>query len=46
MDAIYYCPHHPDEKCACRKTGTKLVKQAVEEHNINIAYSFVIGDRL
>jgi len=46
LDAIYYCPHHPDEQCACRKPGSKLVNQAIEEHHIDIFYSFLIGDRL
>ena len=22
VDAIYYCPHHPDDSCGCRKPGT------------------------
>jgi histidinol-phosphate phosphatase family protein len=46
LDAIYYCPHHPDEHCACRKPRTKLIRQALVEHHIDIASSFVIGDRL
>jgi len=45
VDGIYYCPHHPDENCQCRKPGNKMFRQASREHNINIAASYVIGDR-
>ena len=26
VDEIYYCPHLPDEGCACRKPGTGLLR--------------------
>ena len=26
VDAIYHCPHRPDEGCECRKPGTALAK--------------------
>lgn len=44
VDAIYYCPHHPDENCECRKP--KPVFQAVNEFSLDLQQSFVIGDRL
>jgi histidinol-phosphate phosphatase family protein len=44
VDAIYYCPHHPDDNCECRKPKTKLVFQAVREHKIDLKHSFVVGD--
>ena len=44
VDAIYYCPHHPDDNCECRKPKPKLVLQAVKEHNIDLKQSFVVGD--
>jgi histidinol-phosphate phosphatase family protein len=44
VDGIYYCPHHPDENCACRKPGTVLFKKAIEEHGIDPKRSYVIGD--
>ena len=46
IDAIYYCPHHPDEGCGCRKPNTDLFEKAVKEHNIDITRSYVIGDRM
>ena len=45
IDAIYYCPHHPDDKCACRKPGTALFQKAAHDLDIDLARSFVVGDR-
>lgn len=52
IDAIYYCPHHPNAnlkkyriKCSCRKPGTGLIKKAVKELKINLKESFMVGDR-
>lgn len=44
VDAIYYCPHHPDEGCGCRKPKTALFRQAAEELAIDLSRSFVVGD--
>jgi D-sedoheptulose 7-phosphate isomerase len=44
IDAIYHCPHHPDDHCACRKPGTAMIERAVREHGINLRESYVIGD--
>lgn len=44
LDAIYYCPHHPDEGCECRKPKTALFKRATKELDIDLDHSFVIGD--
>lgn len=46
VDAIYYCSHHPDEDCECRKPRPKLAHQAMRELNIDPRQSFFIGDRL
>lgn len=52
IDAIYYCPHHPeigDERyckaCECRKPLPGMLRQAAREHNIDLARSHVIGDK-
>lgn len=44
IDDIYLCPHRPDENCDCRKPKTKLFLEAAEEHDIDLARSWVIGD--
>jgi len=44
IDAIYYCPHHPEENCDCRKPKTGLVQQALKDFEIDLDRSFIIGD--
>ena len=41
---IYYCPHHPDEKCKCRKPNTGMIEQAIKEFEIKIPNAILIGD--
>ena len=45
LDGIYYCPHAPDDACACRKPLTGLVEKAALTHGFLPAESFVIGDK-
>jgi len=45
IDAFYYCPHRPEEGCACRKPGTELFVRAAEEHRLDLRSSAIIGDR-
>lgn len=49
LDAIYYCPYHPDydppEKTICRKPSPFMVVQAAKNHNINLSESYMVGDR-
>jgi len=44
VDAIYYCPHHPDDACQCRKPKTALFHKAAKELNIDFKLSYVVGD--
>ena len=44
VDAIYFCPHHPDEECECRKPKPALLLQAAKEIGINLKRSYMIGD--
>jgi len=44
VDAIYYCPHHPDDGCECRKPKTALFLQAANELDIDLRSSYVVGD--
>jgi histidinol-phosphate phosphatase family protein len=44
-DGIYYCPHHPDAGCDCRKPRLGMIKQAQKELGIDLAASYTIGDR-
>ncbi len=44
IDAIFYCPHHPDDNCDCRKPKPKMILQAVKDFDIDLKRSSVIGD--
>lgn len=51
LDAIYYCPHHPQGKidkyrkvCDCRKPSPKLVNEACERFDIDKTQSYFVGD--
>jgi len=44
VDAIYYCPHHPEDNCECRKPKPKMVLQAAKDLDIDLSQSYVIGD--
>ena len=43
---IYYCPHHPDDGCNCRKPKPGLLLKAAEENNIDTSKSYMVGDRM
>lgn len=47
FDALYYCPHHPEftGKCSCRKPLPGMLLQAARELDIDLARSFMVGDR-
>ena len=55
LDAIYYCPHHPDsgfkgevkrlkKVCSCRKPNIGLIEKAVKDFNLDLSKCFIIGD--
>jgi len=45
LDAIYLCPHTPDDACSCRKPRPGLIERAVADLGVDPARSFVIGDK-
>ena len=53
IDHYYYCPHHPEGsvseyaiKCNCRKPMPGMILQAVEDYNLDLNSSFLIGDKI
>ena len=55
IDAIYYCPHHPNRgymgeraelkiDCMCRKPKPGMIEQAADKYNIDLKNSWIIGD--
>lgn len=45
IDAIYYCPHHPDLNCDCRKPKSGMFEQAKIDFDIDYKMSWMIGDK-
>lgn len=41
----YYCPHGPDDGCACRKPQPGMLQAAAAELGLDVAGSIVIGDK-
>ncbi len=46
VDAFYYCPHAPEEKCSCRKPLPEMIFRAAERFGIDIGSSLMLGDRM
>ena len=55
LDAVYFCPHHPDRgypgerpelkiDCACRKPKPGMLLAAARDLNIDLAQSWMVGD--
>lgn len=41
----YLCPHTEQDDCDCRKPKPKLLLDAAQEYDIDLAHSWMIGDR-
>ena len=46
LDAAYYCAHLPGDGCACRKPEPGMLLQAARDLDIELARSFMVGDKL
>ena len=46
LDAIFFCPHHPDQACACRKPAPGLLRAALDRFDIAPEEAVAIGDSL
>ncbi len=46
IDAIYFCPHGPDDDCNCRKPKPGLLKTFAADFHADLAAITVIGDSL
>lgn len=45
IDALYYCPHRPEDECTCRKPKPQLLLQAAAELGFEPSSAVVIGDK-
>src|SRR6187399_1512044 len=52
IDGFYYCPHYPGgsvpeftRACDCRKPAPGMLRQAAADLDLDLARSFVVGDK-
>lgn len=46
IDAVYTCPHRPDEGCPCRKPRPGMLLQAAQDLGIDLEPSYLVGDAI
>jgi D-glycero-D-manno-heptose 1,7-bisphosphate phosphatase len=44
VDAVYMCPHAPEDSCSCRKPKPGLLLRAASELSLDLQRSWMIGD--
>jgi D-glycero-D-manno-heptose 1,7-bisphosphate phosphatase len=45
VDDVFVCPHVDEDACACRKPSPGMLRAAADKWDIDLARSFVVGDR-
>jgi heptosyltransferase II len=45
LDAVYYCPHHPNDGCRCRKPQPAMIHRAAADLALDLSRAYVIGDQ-
>ena len=46
IDAVFFCPHGPEDGCACRKPLPGLIEAIGERYGIELSQVHVVGDAL
>ncbi len=44
VEAVFFCPHAPDEGCSCRKPLPGLFEQIGERYNVDLRQVHAVGD--
>lgn len=44
IDAIYFCPHQPKDRCPCRKPNTGMLRKAAKKFRLDLKKCVVVGD--
>ena len=44
IEKIFFCPHHPNEGCLCRKPKPGMLNQMAATYAINLADCYFVGD--
>ena len=45
VEEVFFCPHHPDEECGCRKPEPGMILEAARKYGIDLKNSWMIGDK-
>lgn len=43
---VYHCPHAPSDNCDCRKPAIGMILQSLNDFNIDLENSWLIGDKI
>src|SRR5678816_2606236 len=46
IDAVFFCPHGPDDGCACRKPRPGMLAMIGERYGVPLAETYAVGDSL
>ncbi|MBD3647324.1 MAG: D-glycero-beta-D-manno-heptose 1,7-bisphosphate 7-phosphatase [Pseudomonadales bacterium] len=46
IEAIFYCPHHPDDGCGCRKPAPGMLMDIAEHAGVDIRGQVYVGDSM
>ncbi len=46
IDAIFFCPHHPDDGCDCRKPKPGMLEAIRDRLNISLQKVMFVGDTM
>ncbi len=46
IDAVFVCPHHPNDGCSCRKPRPGLLQRAATTFGLRLTDCFFVGDAL
>ncbi len=46
IEAIFFCPHGPDQQCQCRKPRIGLFEEIADRLKVNLSTAYVVGDSL
>jgi len=44
IDAIFFCPHRPEDNCHCRKPQPGLYQEVTERLKVNLSGVYSVGD--
>ncbi|MHB1951430.1 MAG: D-glycero-beta-D-manno-heptose 1,7-bisphosphate 7-phosphatase [Acidiferrobacteraceae bacterium] len=46
VEAVFFCPHTPEQQCRCRKPRVGLFEEIADRLKVNLSTAYVVGDSL